>query len=372
MMEKLLIIVCFAASSAFSAELVHYARSPQAILMGDAYTAIADDDYTLFYNPAALGEHSGLSLYMVNPSIRLTNVYSNMDKYDDLPQDDPVALTNKFIGEPLHIGAGITPGLKMGTFGISGINNMQMTFSVKNQVHPLIDMDYRMDKGFVTGFAFPFGGGKRGKKGSGQSYSVGLGLKYIKREGIKKRFPVFGTELLDKFANSDNQDITQIKKTLGYSKGRSWGVDLGFKYSKKTANSKFSYGLAVMDFGETHFKKYDGNGRIPHQPMYVNTGIAWSQDFLLFDYTLSADLSPLNAPIDFGRKVRLGAKIGIPLIDVMVGYGSGYLSYGVGVDIFLIKLYAGFYSVEVGSKFREKEDKRAIIYLSLLDFSFDV
>ena len=30
--------------------------------MGDAFTAVADDEMTLFYNPAALGRHRGVSI----------------------------------------------------------------------------------------------------------------------------------------------------------------------------------------------------------------------------------------------------------------------------------------------------------------------
>jgi hypothetical protein len=55
----------------------------------------------------------------------------------------------------------------------------------------------------------------------------------------------------------------------------------------------------------------------------------------------------------------------------MAGWNGGYLSYGAGIELWPVTLYAGFYGIEIGSAFHQEEGKRAIIYLSLLDFSFD-
>ena len=77
-------------------EFRYLARSPRALLMGDAYTAVADDEYTLFYNPAALGRHKGVHISTINPKIELPDVFSknlgrmkfSMDgKYKDWPKE---------------------------------------------------------------------------------------------------------------------------------------------------------------------------------------------------------------------------------------------------------------------------------------------
>lgn len=59
---KFFVLLFLCLVSMLHAQEVNYlARSPRALLMGDAYTAIADDEFTLFYNPAALGRNKGVS-----------------------------------------------------------------------------------------------------------------------------------------------------------------------------------------------------------------------------------------------------------------------------------------------------------------------
>ena len=44
----------------------------------------------------------------------------------------------------------------------------------------------------------------------------------------------------------------------------------------------------------------------------------------------------------------------------------------VHVNTGLINLFLGFYSSEIGEKLQQQDSDRAVIYLSLLDFTFDV
>ena len=54
-MKALILLLFIICSNLLASEVRYMARSPKGMLMGDAFTAIADDEYTLFYNPAALG-----------------------------------------------------------------------------------------------------------------------------------------------------------------------------------------------------------------------------------------------------------------------------------------------------------------------------
>ena len=349
-------------------EFRYYARSPKALLMGDAYTAIADDEYTLWYNPAGLGKHSGLTVHLVNPTLNVTNALGDMDKFEDLPEGDTVALANRFIGYPLHLGLGAVPGVKLAHFGMSFLVNSQLNFSIENRYRPFLDIDYRFDRGFSMGYAYTVGNG--GPKKAGMMQSFGFAMKYINREGLDRNFALFGTSLLD-ILNQDNLDYTSIKDELGYSVGSSWGYDLGYDLGFYTGSGSLNLAMSIMDIGETHFERRSGNGKVPIQPMHVNLGMAWRQDWALFNYALSMDIKPINSPVDFGRKLQFGATVGIPLIDFMVGWNGGYLSYGAGLNLGLLRVYAGFYGVELGGAYTERHGKRGLLYLSILDFSFD-
>lgn len=45
--------------------------------------------------------------------------------------------------------------------------------------------------------------------------------------------------------------------------------------------------------------------------MNIASGVAFKQDFKIIDYTLSADLHPLNYDMDFTQKLHLGAELGL-------------------------------------------------------------
>ena len=380
-MKKSLIFLFIAASFGLEAQEVGYiGRSPRAQLMGDAFTAIADDDYTLFYNPAALGRNKGVSFTPINISVGGTNVLDDPDKFKDFPKKDPSAIADRILNYPVSVQASAFPGLKMANFGFNLFASSKTNMVLRNAIHPALDIDYRYDRGFIAGYAYNLGSGaysSRIKKSaktkitSGRRISFGLAVKHINREGMNDQYDLFGTTLLNKI-NSGSTDINELKKALGYSEGKAWGVDLGTEIAYSSGRNLFTAGLSVLDIGDTQFTKTEGTGAVPKQEMSINTGVAFKQDYGLFDYTLAADIRPINSSIDFARKFHLGTEISFPVITFNAGWSEGYVSYGGSIKFWPVKLTAGFYGVEVGSKFKEQEAKRFIVYLSLFDFSFDI
>ena len=381
-MNKILLIISIllSSASAFSDEIGYIGRSPRAQLMGDAYTAIADDEYTLFYNPAALGRNKGVSFTPINPSIGGTNVLGDMDRFKDFPKKDPTAIANRILNYPVSITASVFPGLKMANFGFNLFASSKTNIILRNAIHPTLAVDYRYDRGFITGFAYNFGSGVKSSRvrkstrtvvSTGKRFSVGVGLKFMSREGMKDQYDLFGTTLLNK-VSAGQTEINDLKEALGYSTGKGFGADVGAEYAYSSGRNLLTAGLAIMDVGGTRFRKTEGTGEIPMQEMSINTGVAFKQDYGIFDYTIAADLRPLNQPIDFSRKFHLGAELSLPIITLNAGWSEGYVSYGGSVKIWPVKVTAGFYGVELGSKFREQEAKRFIVLLSLFDFSFDI
>ncbi len=348
--------------------------------MGDAYTAVADDEYTLFYNPAALGRNKSVTFTPLNPSIGGTNLLKDPDKFKAFPKSDPSAIADRILNYPISLQASAFPGLKMAGFGISLFASSKTNMVLRNAIHPILDVDYRYDRGFVAGYAHSFGSGasatrikktSKQKITSGKRLSFGIGVKHINREGMDDQYDLFGTTLLNKI-NSGSTDMSDLKEALGYSKGKAWGVDLGTEFAYSRGRGLFTAGLSILDVGGTRFTKTQGIGEVPDQLMTVNSGIAYKEDFGFFDYTLSADLRPLNTADDFSRKFHFGSEFSFPLITLNAGWSEGYVSYGGTLKLWPVKLTAGFYGIEVGSKFREQEAKRFIVYISLFDFSFDI
>ncbi len=366
------------------AKEIHYlGRSPQALLRGDAFTALADDEYTLFYNPGALGSHHGVSISTFNPDIGLTSVMDqeDQDRFKDFPDNDAAKIAERVMGFPIYLHAGIFPSIKMESFGLSLFASLSNSFILRNAIHPVLSMEYLYDRGFVAGYAHSFGdGGKRvfrhhkWHRITGPRTSVGLAVKHINRSALVEDFDFFGTKILNAIANPDNNDFSKIRDQLGYGEGEAWGVDAGTQMMYATQNSDISMGFSIMDIGDTRYKHRGGTKKVPKQDMRVNWGTAFSQDFGFFDYTFSFDLHPLSEDIDFGRKVHLGFDFGIlssPGIRVHAGWNAGYVSYGATIDLWIFRLTAGFYTVELGTKYKEQPGKRGLIYLSLFNFSFE-
>ncbi|MBC7537835.1 MAG: hypothetical protein H7281_03380 [Bacteriovorax sp.] len=386
-MIKKLIFVLFALNTFFlnaglAQEVNSLARSPRALLMGDAYTAIADDEFTLFYNPAALGGNKGVSLTLLDPTLGMTDILGDLGRFKNLPKGPGAAplIANRILDLPVYIQAGIFPTLKMGGFGFTLFANSKASLVLRNATNPIFDVNYRYDRGFIFGYAYNIGNGglsSKGKKGSkittnpGTRLSIGIAAKHMNREGLQNQFDLFGTTLLNKI-NSGATDIASLKNALGYSKGSAWGYDLGSEYVISSGHSTFTSALSILDIGATRFNKTQGIADVPKQDMMINSGVAYKQDFGLFDYTLSADIHPMNSAIDFGRKFHFGSELSLPLITFNVGWSEGYVSYGGSIKLWPVKITTGFYGVEVGSHFREQEAKRFILYVSLFDFSIDL
>jgi hypothetical protein len=360
-------------------EFSYLARSPRALLMGDAYTAMADDEYTLFYNPAALGRNKGVSASSINPSFGLPDVYHDLSRFQKFPST-AAGITNKIMEYPIYMQTAAFPTLKLSHFGMTLFANNKTSLVLHNAIHPMVDLNYRYDRGFIAGFAYNVGTGAysdkpkrntRAKITTGKRLSTGVAIKHVNRQGVQNQFDLFGTTLLNKIS-SGAVDAAALKTALGYSTGDGWGVDLGSEFAYASGNSLFTAGASVLDIGDTYFKKTAGTGTIPKQEMAVNTGVAYKQDFSVFDYTLSADLHPMFSYVSFARQFHFGAEVSMPLVSAFGGWSEGYFSYGASIKLWPIKLTTGFYGVETGTKYRQQQAKRFILYLSLFDFSIDL
>lgn len=169
------------------------------------------------------------------------------------------------------------------------------------------------------------------------------------------------------------QKLDDLLNSFGQVKGIGWGYDLGLEHIIRRDSSQVIFGISALDVGGTEFKVAETTNKLKVSNIkdQVNLGLAAGQDFSFFNYIFSADVRGLNEQMEFTQRLRLGAQVGIPGLKFMGGYNSGYLSYGATLDLAFLRLTAGFYDLELGTKPDQIKSKRFIIYLSLFDFSFD-
>ena len=347
------------------------ARSSRGLLMGDAFTAVNDDEFTLFYNPASLGRHkSDLTFYPLNPQFNGSNVLSDSDRFKNFPVE-PVGASKVLIDYPAHASVGVAPGFKLFNFGVTFLANDSYDVLLRNKAHPMLDLDIHADRGVMMGIGLPIGSSRLNRKTKdGSQTSFGLSAKYIERTGIRDTLALTGPVVLEALGQSE---IEKLLKSLGQVKGIGYGFDAGLEHVNRSGNSQFIIGLSALDITGTDFTeaKNPNNLEVADIKDQVNLGVAAGQNFGQFHYILSADARGLNDQMDFGKRVRLGAEIGVPVLKLLGGVNSGYYSYGAMLDLGFLKTTAGFYDVELGSKYKQIKSKRFVIYLSLFDFSFD-
>lgn len=356
---------------AFGFDNPYILRSPRGLLMGDAFTAVNDDSFTLFYNPATLARHKNdFTMYPLNGTFTGTNILADMNRFKDFP-DEPVGVSDRLMNFPVHAGANTAPGFKMFNFGLTAIVADNYDILMRNKANPTMDVDIRKDRGFAAGFAIPIGSSRISKKSTvGQQTSIGVGAKYLERSGVYDQIGLMSPTTLNCL---DQKDVDKIAACLGSVKGKAWGFDAGVEHVIKVANSQLVLGLAALDITGTEFSvpKNPNKLTVANIRDQVNFGAAFGQDFSLFHYIVSADVRALNEQMDLTKRLRMGAEIGVPGLSVMAGMNSGYYSYGATLDFGFLKTTAGFYGVELGSKSRQTKSSQFVISVTLFDFSFD-
>lgn len=360
-MKYLILIFLFLFSfSIMAKESIYFARSAKGLLMGDAYTSIADDEYTLFYNPAILARHKSFSFWPINPTITVSNILDDPDRFSNIGSTTS-DFADAIFNYPVHLGVNAAPGLKMGRFGISAIVDNQTDFKLLNEYSPMLDINHRYDRGFIMGYGSPITG----------DLAVGVSAKYIQRENIVGTYNLLSRTMMDAI---NAGELNEVLDGLGRTKGSGWGFDFGLDYVKQSGSGMLTMGLAILDiYTILHTDKNDENREVEKQPMVINYGASYSLQASGFGLKFSGDIRNLEQQMEFMKRVRLGTEIMIsPALSVLAGYNSGGYSYGIKADTGLINIYAGFYDLDIGERLGQEKSRQAVIYLSLFDFNFDV
>lgn len=359
----------------------HLARSPEGLLMGDAFTAVADDAFTLFYNPAALGRHKGITVSPINPSFEAPDIiekdiglsgfnFGLDDRFEDWP-NDAAGISNRVLGFPIYAQLSAAPSIKIQHFGLSLFAISKTNMVLENAIHPALEIDYRLDRGIIMGYAFNLGRGKTsGANKNGVTNSLGISFKSVNRQGLEGRYNLFGTNLLEII--DDSEDYKEIRKNLGFSKGTGYGFDIGHEINFMKGGSRLTFGTSLLDIGDTKYKIDEGTAPIPDQDSSLNFGFAYAQKLAgLIEYTFAADFHNAISDAEFGSKLHLGARLKLPFLRFMLGWNGGYTSFGLSTKFLFTRLTVGFYGIELGQQFKQREGKRVIITLNLLEVSFN-
>jgi len=348
LISALSLLLTFSISTrlAYSGEFPSLYRGIRPLGMGNAFITVADDENTLFYNPAGLNDVQGLGgVEILNPLIEFSQV--GLDAYNDFKDIDSDNVTEvtdllgDYIGERFSLRTSLYPSIIFHNFGFGALGQVSFSGEVRNRVNPQVIIDGKADVGGVVGVAYGF----REKK-----VQVGLTLKFVQRQSFQKTY--YATDIAAEDFDPSN-DFSEEKKT-----GTGFSGDVGVKVNPEWL-LKPSIGLVLQNIGDLNL---DDAGEIPQQ---LNAGFSIHPDLWIFRNTLAFDIIDLTKNVegedDFYKRVHMGAEIKLPyILSLRVGANQGYPSFGATIDFWILKLAYAYYKEELGAVAGQKDDARHV------------
>jgi hypothetical protein len=330
--------------------------------MGGAFTAVANGENGMFYNPAGLLNHGDRSTFEIAlPTFEVgTNLIDIVQDGIDVSKQsnneaEELARTtdfvNKWLGERFYLKTSLFPNLIFQRFGMGVLAQSTLQGAIHNPLSSsVIDVAVTGDLALLLSYARPI---------TVRAYplSTGVTLKGVKRYTYDREYTI--RELT----------VEKLDPSKDLKEGTGVAMDVGFLYplegQLKSKYFKFvalkpSVGLSLQnivggDLGEA--------GKLPFQ---ANLGVALKQGRLI----LAADMVDLTRNIgtdnDFGKRLHMGAEYQFPyILTLRTGLYQGYPSFGTTINLWIIHLSYAYYVEEIGAFAGQNPDPHHVVRLSL-------
>ena len=341
-----------------AAEPAFIRESIRARGMGNAFTAAANDEMLLFYNPAALR-----SVYYNMYEVVGFNTTTNENTINLGKSSSSFSTIGSLAGKKIYNEANL--GLLShvnSRFGWSFFSNGLLDIQVRNPIIPYLETKAYVQTGLAGGMAWSF---------LDYQLDLGLGVKLVQRSGIDTKLHIFDEAIIE---FTEDQKTTKLQKKF-VSKA-AFAPDAGVIYHFDSYhNMEPKVAFSLQNIGGLDF---EGAGKVP---MTMNIGVSTESEFNGFDMILAADyrdLADSQGMISKGnimteRNIKIGVEFGWQklfnghhLISIRAGRNGPYNSVGWSLNLFGFKVDFAKYSEEIGGYAGELEDKRTSLQVSLI------
>lgn len=329
-------------------------RGVRPLAMGGAFTAVADDEHAMFFNPAGLADISMVNLAVVNPLVDVsedsTEMYQDLQDTDFETVEEAEDFLRKYIGVQQHIRAAINPyiGFNIADYGvmISGLGNAAINAMPYDTVNPKLDVTVIGDYGLLGGVGgkLPFSG-----------LRMGLSVKAINRNSLVEQYTA--EELVDEdFETLIDDDMNE---------GSGFSADLGVLYTLPFISIvDMDVGLALQNFPSMDM------GSALDIDTQVNMGLAIKKKLGGFGFIGALDCMDLSQNIgdddDWGKRLHVGAEVKFPLfLSLQAGLNQGYLTGGIGLDFKLLRFDLATYGEEIGEEAGDLVSRRYLAQVTI-------
>ncbi len=353
MRSLLLIFILMISTTSFAQSLSEFARNARSLGMGGVYVPFVDGADAVFYNPAALGKVQGLDIKAAEVGVSLNSL--SKEDIDALQNFNPSdsSTYNSLFGKRVWVQATGKSAIAVGNFAIGYLNDIETSLELHNPSYPQFETYFRQDVGYYLGYAINIGPG---------TY-LGTAVKRVDRWGGVKQ----------ELSMTDVSNASSFSDIGAYfdDKGQGYGVDLALQTTVDLPLLKPNVALVWQDVGNTAFRKTAGDDSPPHITQNLILGAGVTLDLPGLDLAFGGEARHLLEPdIEAGKKLHLGAEISLPIIDIRAGYSQGYLSYGAGINLFILHIDAVSYTEELGAYPGQTADNRYMISVGI-DLAFD-
>lgn len=340
--------IFFQCSFSWSDEFHRLYRGARAQAMGGAFTAVADDEEAIFYNPAGLAgiEKLGLNLLASDTDVS-GDLLCGLNDYTSSFSNPSISTIRSMIGKKLYVREQVVSTLLLPRFGFALLEDLQLALRPKNVIFPDIFLGVQNTFGTQFAFGMPI---KRFKNKRGE-LRIGLAAKMLWRSGGYQDFPFEQLLLLN------SSSLRGMLNQYGTGYGADAGMQIIYRLSKVF---KLMGGVAWTDIGDTSFR----NGGDP-QKSNLTFGLAARLQKPAFATTLSYDYSHVLNQIDWRKKNHLGLELKFPLLRLYGGLNQFFYTYGAGLDLGFISVMGLSYVEEQAALCLQDPETRYMLHLAL-------
>ena len=321
--------------------------------MGGTCIAHIRGSKAIFFNPSALARVEGFDFTLAQVTAGIsTNAESYVNAVKNnagntLTLNDIQGLYGKTIAADVSARSGIA--MPYFGFGVYSQNYLVETFN--NPTFPTFNVNYISDYGYTVAGAVPLG----------PMTSFGIAGRSAKRWGGNKDIDI------SSLVSSSNQNV--IDQNFS-DHGSGVAMDLSFITTLNT-DLKPTFSVVWLDVGKTQYHVYSGTKDPPAQDDNLIFGTSIEHEFLYGSWTHSFEYQYIRTNgEDFSKKVHLGSEVSYGLIDLRAGISQGYLTYGLGLDLWFLQVEAAAYSSEFGTYAGQSRNDRYQVGVTL-NFDFD-
>lgn len=353
MFKKILFFILNFSISAQAIELYQAGSSPRCLAMGGTCIAHVRGTEGLFFNAATLARVEGMQLTLFQFSAAVSK--NAQDYVSAVQNNSGNTITSSDLqdlyGKTLSADVSARGGLVLPYFGAGAYSTNYLTETFSNPAYPTFNLNYVSDYGYLVATALPLA----------QNTSLGFSVRSAKRWGGNKDIDV------STLIGSSNQDM--IKNSF-QDHGSGIALDLSFITTLNT-DLKPTFALVWNDVGQTRYRMYSGTQDPPPQMDNLIFGTSIQHELLFADWTHSFEYQYIRTPgEDLGKKLHFGTEASYGPLDLRAGLSQGYLTYGVGLDLFFLQIDATYFSSELGAYSGQIRNDRYQVGLSMT-FDFD-